>query len=721
MRRFLKLKALGMLALMVIAVLSVLPSLVPDPERDLPAWITDTFQRRFKLGLDLQGGLHLEYSVAVDEAIETKLDQVSAELENAFKEHKKIEAKVERIGNDTLRVHLPSPDDVKLATDDVMGVTFGLLERIEPDEDGAPTEAQGVITLRMPKEAMNENRAAAVANALETVRKRVDAMGVAEPNIYPKNRQIVVELPGLSDTVSEAKAAAAESSQRLQEELRELGHPQVLVDEVREDPWAFKITIPDANIAQVLEQRFAGKLTEDRLIIDEQLPAELQIITDSADAREDPATAVVTLSETAREKVLEDSSDFRRLLKIIERQAVLKMHLVDDEALFRETGKPYLRALYEAGMVRQGMGISVNKEADYGREGGVTVKEPFVFFAKDVETLDRFFNNLPAEWRLPPELDVAYGPVTLNVRKNASGKAIAETVYQTFIIKSRASVSGRHIVSASVGFNPEDGGAEVNVKLDREGSKLFEQMSGENVGRKMAIVLDDLVRSDPLFNEPIPGGNVRITLGATLDQTQTEAANELVKVLKSGSLPARLQKEFEIRVGADLGRDSVEQGFKAFVLGLGAVIVFMMIYYRKSGLIAVAALVMNMILMLSAMAFFQATLTLPGIAGVVLTIGMAVDANVLIFERIRDYLREGYTARAAIESGYDRAFTTILDAQLTTAIAGLVLYQYGSGPIQGFAITLMLGIVTSIFTGVYCSRLFFDFQANRRGFDKVSI
>ena len=147
----------------------------------------------------------------------------------------------------------------------------------------------------------------------------------------------------------------------------------------------------------------------------------------------------------------------------------------------------------------------------------------------------------------------------------------------------------------------------------------------------------------------------------------------------------------------------------------------MAIYYRRAGFIAVFALLQNMVLVLAAMSFFNATLTLPGIAGIVLTIGMAVDANVIIFERVREYLREGYTARAAIEAGYDRAFTTILDSQLTTAIAGIVLWQYGSGPIRGFAITLLIGIATSIFTGVFSTRVFFDWQANRRGFDKVSI
>jgi preprotein translocase subunit SecD len=246
-------------------------------------------------------------------------------------------------------------------------------------------------------------------------------------------------------------------------------------------------------------------------------------------------------------------------------------------------------------------------------------------------------------------------------------------------------------------------------------------MSGSNVGRKMAIILDELVRSDPVFNERIPGGNVRISLGSSPGQSAREAANDLTKVLKSGSLPARLQKESEMRVGADLGSDAVDQGAKAFAIGLIAVVAFMGVYYRRAGWVANFALVLNVLIMLALMAFFRATLTLPGIAGIVLTLGMAVDANVIVYERIRELIRDGYTARAAIDAGYERAFTSILDSQLTTAIAGLVLWQYGSGPIRGFAVTLLIGIATSIFTGVFCTRLFFDFQANRRGFDKVSI
>lgn len=716
MRKFLKLKALALALLVALATLAVLPSMAEIVGWELPDWVTQTFDRKFKLGLDLQGGLHLEYSVAVDEAIENKLDQVAAELEAAFADKKDVKVQITRRGLDRLDIQFASPADVATATDDVMGITFGLLERVEP-EDGEPGEAEGVIHLKMSEQILDENRRAAVSQALDIVRRRVDAMGIAEPNIYPKNRQIVVELPGLADETTELRAATQDLGMQTVEVLEQEGVANVQIQDVRGDPGAFRLVIPDRDARKEIERVFAGKIVEGSLIVDPRIRSELVIEDGTPEDQADPATIVLGLSPAARDEVLEASGDFRRLLKVIERQAVLQMHLVDDETPFRDTGKPYLRALYEAKMVTRGMGISVNKESDYGRDNGVKVKEPFAFYAKERETLERFFATLPAEWRLPATHKIALGPVQIRVRRGGD----PVTVWRTYVIKARAEVTGEHIVNASVGFNQQTSQPEVNLKLDRVGADLFEEMSGANVGRKMAIILDEIVYSDPIFNERIPGGNVRITLGATPGQTPREAANDLVKVLKSGSLPARLQKEFEIRVGADLGRDSVERGFRAFVYGLSAVVLFMIVYYKASGFIAALALIMNMLFILAAMALFQATLTLPGMAGIVLTIGMAVDANVIVFERIREYLREGYTARAAVESGYDRAFTTILDSQLTTAIAGLVLWQYGSGPIRGFAITLLIGIATSIFTGVVCSRLFFDFQTNRRGFKEVSI
>ena len=713
MRRFLKTKALLLLTLIVLSVLMVVPSIsqILGHDKELPPWITNTFKSRFKLGLDLQGGLHLEYSVAVDEALENKLDQIASELQSAFKEKKNVAVDAQRVGLDRVDIKFADPTQVNTAEDDVLGIALSDMERVDTQD-----EASGVIHLKMLDARLAENRSSAVSQALDTVRRRIDAMGIAEPNIYPKNRQIVIELPGLSDTTTEIKAARKDLIAKLRPILLAAGAGQITVSESAREPEAFKLTMPGAQARELLTAAFADGLKNDK-ITDQRLGLELEIDPVDPGQANTPDVVNLRISAAARDKVLEESSDFRRLLKVIERAAVLEMRMVDDETVFGSTGKPYLRALYEAGMVTEGMGIAVNEMGDYGNEKGANVKEPYSFLSRDRANLEAFFDNLPPEWRLPATHMIAYGIQPIATRRGAP----AEAIWRTYVVRSRAEVTGESIVTANVGFDQQTGTPEVNLKLDRNGADRFESMSGENIGRKMAIMLDDEVMSDPIFNDRIPGGNVRITMGQTPGQSVREAANDLVKVLKSGSLPARLVKEFEIRVGADLGKDAVESGFWAFVFGLGAVVLFTGIYYRVAGVIAVFALVLNVLLILAAMAFFQATLTLPGIAGIVLTLGMAVDANVIIYERIRELLRDGYTARAAIEAGYDRAFTTILDSQLTTAIAGIVLWQYGSGPIRGFAITLLIGITTSIFTAVFCTRLFFDFQANRRGFDRVSI
>lgn len=713
MRRFLKTKALLLLTLIILSVLMVVPSIsqILGHDKELPGWITNTFKSRFKLGLDLQGGLHLEYSVAVDEALENKLDQIASELQSAFKEKKNVAVDAQRVGLDRVDIKFADPTQVNTAEDDVLGIALSDMERVDTQD-----EASGVIHLKMLDARLAENRSSAVSQALDTVRRRIDAMGIAEPNIYPKNRQIVIELPGLSDTTTEIKAARKDLIAKLRPILLAAGAGQITVSESAREPEAFKLTMPGAQARELLTAAFADGLKNDK-ITDQRLGLELEIDPVDPGQANTPDVVNLRISAAARDKVLEESSDFRRLLKVIERAAVLEMRMVDDETVFGSTGKPYLRALYEAGMVTEGMGIAVNEMGDYGNEKGANVKEPYSFLSRDRANLEAFFDNLPPEWRLPATHMIAYGIQPIATRRGAP----AEAIWRTYVVRSRAEVTGESIVTANVGFDQQTGTPEVNLKLDRNGADRFESMSGENIGRKMAIMLDDEVMSDPIFNDRIPGGNVRITMGQTPGQSVREAANDLVKVLKSGSLPARLVKEFEIRVGADLGKDAVESGFWAFVFGLGAVVLFTGIYYRVAGVIAVFALVLNVLLILAAMAFFQATLTLPGIAGIVLTLGMAVDANVIIYERIRELLRDGYTARAAIEAGYDRAFTTILDSQLTTAIAGIVLWQYGSGPIRGFAITLLIGITTSIFTAVFCTRLFFDFQANRRGFDRVSI
>jgi preprotein translocase subunit SecD len=534
MRRFLKTKALLLLTLITLSVLMITPSIaqILGRDKDLPAWITNTFKSRFKLGLDLQGGLHLEYSVAVDEALENKLDQIASELQSAFKEKKNVAVEIERVGLDRLDIKFADPAQVATAEDDVLGIALSDMERVDTGD-----EATGVIHLKMFEQRLAENRSSAVGQALDTVRRRIDAMGIAEPNIYPKNRQIVIELPGLSDTTTEIKAARKDVIAKLRPLLTAAGAAQVTVTESAKEPEGFKLTVPGANARQLLATAFKAGLVGDK-IVDDRLGLELEVEPDDAGAGVTPDTVGLRISAAARDKVLEESSDFRRLLKIIERAAVLEMRMVDDETPFRDTGKPYLRALYEAGLVTEGLGIAVNEMGDYGNDKGFTVKEPYAFLAKDRASLEQFFDNLPPEWRLPPTHMIAYGVQPIIVRR---GQA-PEPIWRTYVVKSRAEVTGESIVTANVGFDQQTGTPEVNLKLDRIGADRFEAMSGENIGRKMAIMLDDEVMSDPVFNDRIPGGNVRITMGQTPGQTVREAANDLVKVLKSGSLPARLVK-----------------------------------------------------------------------------------------------------------------------------------------------------------------------------------
>ncbi|MCB0289393.1 MAG: protein translocase subunit SecD, partial [Calditrichaeota bacterium] len=249
-----------------------------------------------------------------------------------------------------------------------------------------------------------------------------------------------------------------------------------------------------------------------------------------------------------------------------------------------------------------------------------------------------------------------------------------------------------------------------------EGTRAFASVTGANVGKQLAIILDNKVQSAPNIQERISRGRARIT---GLDSN--EEAKVLASVLKAGSLPTPMKIIEERTVGASLGADSINKGFYSTLFGLALVAIFMMIYYRISGLIANVALILNVVLLMGVMSTMHATLTLPGIAGIILTIGMAVDANVLIFERIREELDRGKSTWAALDTGYGRAFVTILDANITTFIAGVVLYNFGSGPVRGFAITLMIGIVASMFTAIFVTRTISELLLSKKILKQISI
>ncbi len=285
-----------------------------------------------------------------------------------------------------------------------------------------------------------------------------------------------------------------------------------------------------------------------------------------------------------------------------------------------------------------------------------------------------------------------------------------------FLLHKRSLLTGEYLTDARVRIDSQYNEPYVALSFDARGGRLFEKITGENVGKRLAIVLDDNVYSAPVIRDKISGGRAQITGNFTTDE-----ARDLAIVLRAGALPAPVNILEERTVGPSLGKDSIDSGIKSMVIGGIVVILFMILYYRLSGVIADFALLLNILFIMAGLAFFGATLTLPGIAGIILTIGMAVDANVLIFERIREELRLGKPARAAIEGGYAKALVTILDANVTTFIAALVLFQFGTGPVRGFAATLSIGLVASFITAVFASRIVFDYLFVNLKWKKISI
>jgi len=309
---------------------------------------------------------------------------------------------------------------------------------------------------------------------------------------------------------------------------------------------------------------------------------------------------------------------------------------------------------------------------------------------------------------VPPGREVLY-----RVEENPDTQRTTKT---PFLLKKRTLLTGAYLTDARVQIDSQFNEPYVSINFDKKGARIFERITADNVNNRLAIVLDSSVYSAPVIQEKIAGGQARIT-----GRFSTEEARDLAIVLRAGALPAPVKVLEERTVGPSLGADSIRKGLLSMCIGGLLVIVFMVIYYRTAGLIADLALALNIVLIGAGLAGFQATLTQPGIAGIILTIGMAVDANVIIFERIREELTLGRTPRAAIDAGYSRASLTILDANVTTLIAAVVLFQFGTGAIKGFAVTLSLGVIASLFTALVLSRMIFDYLLMYRKAKTLSI
>ncbi|MSP25066.1 MAG: protein translocase subunit SecD [Myxococcales bacterium] len=414
--------------------------------------------------------------------------------------------------------------------------------------------------------------------------------------------------------------------------------------------------------------------------------------------------------------------EFDRIRELISETARLEFKLLDDAANFFEP----IASSPEASLP-VGMRFEVENAPLGLGEGGGQRSAPS-YFARlnklDGETIEETLKRM-REWAATLQIDedheVGFGKV---YEVNPDTEQYELVGWRTYFLKAKAELTGDMVRDALASSDQNDaglGGWHVQMTMTPLGAERFEAITAANVKKRFAIILDAKVESAPVINEAIGGGTARITMGSGNLQQQLEDSRKLELVLRSGALPAPISLSNEQRIGALLGQDAIDDGIKAASVGGLLVVLFMFWQYRWSGGIASLAVAFNLLLQLAILAMFNASMTLPGLAGLALTVGMAVDANVLINERIREEVLAGKSARAAVSLGYDRAFSAIFDGNATTLIAGLIMAQYGSGPIKGFAITLIVGMATNLFTGVVATKLLFEWWVNSSRGMKLSI
>ncbi len=335
------------------------------------------------------------------------------------------------------------------------------------------------------------------------------------------------------------------------------------------------------------------------------------------------------------------------------------------------------------------------------------------FFRKEeVPAIEKLLASAPIDTILGMDTELVWSSGDVS-SQGVTGKVL-------YVLKQTPEMAGGSVASAIATTNLDQNNPAawgVSMKMTPRGRSEFARVTAANIGRQLAIVLDGVVQSAPFIRDKIPSGDASITGGSI----NRDTAKDLAIVLRAGALPAPVKVLEERTVGPSLGADSIREGVMAGLIGTAMVIAFMVIYYQLSGIVAVIAMLLNTFYVIACLAGFGATLTLPGIAGLVLTVGMAVDTNVLIFERIREELRNGRSVRQAVELGYDRAFRTVFDAHSTAIISGLFLFQFGTGPIKGFAVTLITGLVANLFTAVLFTRMIYDFWLSRGKVERLSI
>jgi SecD/SecF fusion protein len=588
--------------------------------------IRNVQERSLKLGLDLQGGMHVALEVRTDALI----SELAVDKDEVFEDV--LQTARERVRSGDQSIIDAFVDEFESRDPQAR------LSRYFRNPDRNITRRSSNNEIRS---YLREQADLAVDRAIEIVRQRVDRFGVSEPSIQKQGtRRIIVELPGVDDPerVRNLLRGTARLEFRLMADPNDLRNSlQNIIEyfEGREEP----TSLPEASSGD----QPVALADEDPIVA----PAEPLVDEDTLDPTVAEGTADNDTADVADPLGLE----------------------------FDEGQNPLL-----ARMQPVGQGVVF---------GAVSIR--------DSSAVNAMLSDPAVERMLPSGIQLMY-------EANPIGRdAQGYDVFYLLAVRDQIELTGDVITDARVDFD-EVNRAEVTMVMNAEGARQWARITGANINRNVAVVLDGVVYSYPTVITRIVGGRSSITGLASRNEAQ-----DIVTILMSGALPAPVDIVEERTVGPSLGAASIRAGFISVVVGLLLVALFMIFYYRTAGIVANLALLLNIVFILGILAAFGATLTLPGIAGIVLTIGMAVDANVLIFDRIREEGNTGKTLKAAMESGYSKAYSAIFDANITTFFVAAILYSFGVGPIQGFAVTLMAGILSSLFTAIVVTRIVFDY------------
>ncbi|MEJ7601870.1 MAG: protein translocase subunit SecD [Kofleriaceae bacterium] len=641
MDRSLKWRTLALLVAILTCVGVLLPTFVGG--QVFPSWMPGLFRKEINFGLDLQGGLHIVYSIDLDTAVVDKAGEIKRDLETRFHEEPKVDAEVRTPLRVTGGVTVV-PKDANKRGEIEAAIRADYADIIE-SRACEPTDPPNSICIKVSTKYAEDIKKSALSNAVTTIRERIDEKGIAEPSVVEKDDQIIVELPGLDSQSTQSTKDVIKRTAKLEFKIVDNFSPQMAKIYAKAAP-------DDENKATDPRARELGIYA----VIDDWVPDEGERQQDYyLFARDRKEWVGLDRAEAIGCKQRNDETEVRDGKVYCD---IKGWHVID-------------QWLSEIGTADPSLAVPDDREVSY------ELVEP----SKEAEGM----------WREPH--------------------------WRSYYLDRAVELTGTSIKDARASYDPNTNRPIVLIDFNRYGSRMFGDLTAKIIGKKLAAILDKKVKSAPIINTAIRGGSASITMGGGNDaQRQQGEADELVNVLRTGSLPAPLREDSSSEVGPTLGRDAIDKTKVSFALGILLVIIIMVGIYRWSGWISVFAIVFHNLLTLAVMTVFGATLTLPGIAAIVLSVGMCVDGNILIYERIRDELLLGKSVRGAVDLGFTRAFSAILDGQLTTAAAGWVLLQYGSGPIRGFAVLLLVGVFTTLFTNIWVTRILFDWYiAKKKG------